>query len=127
MMCFILAKLGSLSTIHYGVSGEVYVLDSKTLLVKNFQYEGGAPAAYFVVGTSGQPDNQYVAAVLPYPFKGQHYSYEDPDIPDIPASATEDENILLTLPPWVEVEDLTWMSVFCREFNVDFGHFMVKK
>ena len=127
MMCFILAKLGSLSTIHYGVSGEVYALDSKTLLVKNFQYEGGAPAAYFVVGTSGQPDNQHVAAVLPYPFKGQHYSYEDPDIPDIPASATEDENILLTLPPWVEVEDLTWMSVFCREFNVDFGHFMVKK
>jgi len=121
-----LTKLGSFSTIHYGVSGDVYEANSSTILLKNFKYKGGAPAAYFVVGSSGKPDNQNADAILPYPFEGKHYSYSEPDIPDIPSSAAEDENIRLVLPPHIKVNQLTWLSVFCRTFNVDFGHCMFK-
>lgn len=36
-------KIGPLSQFHHGVSGDVYAVDSRTLFLKNFNYDGEAP------------------------------------------------------------------------------------
>lgn len=37
------AHLGPLSSLHHGVSGDVYAVDSRTLYIKNFNYDGEGP------------------------------------------------------------------------------------
>lgn len=37
------AHLGALSSLHHGVSGDVYAVDSRTLFLKNFNYDGEGP------------------------------------------------------------------------------------
>lgn len=36
-------KIGPLSELHHGVSGDVYAIDSRTILLKNFNYDGEGP------------------------------------------------------------------------------------
>ncbi|KAI9580438.1 hypothetical protein GQX74_010846 [Glossina fuscipes] len=36
-------KIGSLKRLHHGVSGDVYAVDSRTIFVKKFNYDGDAP------------------------------------------------------------------------------------
>ena len=33
-------KIGDLSNLHHGVSGEVYAADDNTIVVENFKYDG---------------------------------------------------------------------------------------
>ena len=77
-----------------------------------------------MAGIKGLPDNKNVEMVLPYPYKGRHYSYEDPDTPRLPDTDMQEENIMLVLPPGRQVGQLAWISVFCKDYNVDFGHVM---
>lgn len=37
------AHLGALSQLHHAVSGDVYAVDSRTLFLKNFNYDGEGP------------------------------------------------------------------------------------
>lgn len=37
------APLGPLSQLHHAVSGDVYAVDSRTLFIKNFNYDGEGP------------------------------------------------------------------------------------
>lgn len=37
------AHLGQLSQLDHGVSGDVYAVDSRTLFIKNFNYDGEGP------------------------------------------------------------------------------------
>ena len=96
-------KIGDLSSLHHGVSGEVFVRDEKTLVIKNFNYDGTAPDAFFVVGSAGTPttfqDNN--AAILAHPFEGIHYDYTNSDAPVLAAAANED--VILSLPPSMQV------------------------
>ena len=114
--------MGNFSTQAYDVSGEAFALGLNRILIKNFIYKGGAPAAYFVGGALGKPDNENVDVVLPYPYKGRHYSYQDDDIPSLTQEFTGQEDIILSLPPGTSVAQLGWIAVHCREYNVDFGH-----
>lgn len=43
------AHLGPLSQLHHGVSGDVYAVDSRTLFLKNFNYDGEGPGKLFVL------------------------------------------------------------------------------
>jgi Electron transfer DM13 len=36
-------KIGKLTELHHGVSGEVYAVDSRTLFLKDFNYDGEGP------------------------------------------------------------------------------------
>lgn len=40
------ARIGALSEYHHAVSGEVYAVDSRTLFLKNFNYDGEAPGKF---------------------------------------------------------------------------------
>lgn len=39
-------KIGALKRLHHGVSGDVYAVDSRTIFVKKFNYDGEAPGRY---------------------------------------------------------------------------------
>jgi hypothetical protein len=50
--------IGRLAEYHHAVSGDVFAVDSRTLFIKSFNYDGEGPAAYFYVGNSKTPSNQ---------------------------------------------------------------------
>jgi len=115
-------KIGELETFQHGVSGEVFVLDEKTLVVKNFNYDGAGPDAFFLVGTEGTPEktNESTTAILAHPFQGIHYQYRDQEATILEAALNI--QVVLTLPPNMKVSDVKWLSVWCRKFSVDFGN-----
>lgn len=42
------AHLGPLSQLDHGVSGDVYAVDSRTLFIKNFNYDGEGPGKFMI-------------------------------------------------------------------------------
>ncbi len=112
-------RIGSLTTKQHGVKGEVYAIDEKTILVKNFEYDGQGPDAFFWVGTSERPGS--VGTILAHPFEGKFYEYEDQSAPILKDKFDGSKDIKLTLPENLNVSDLKWFSVWCRRFEVNFG------
>jgi len=115
-------KIGDIETFHHAVSGELWALDDNKLMVKNFNYDGAGPDAFFWVGTEGTPKNpldESKTAILAHPFKGVHYDYRNDAAPIL--GAASNEQVMLSLPPHMKVSDLKWLSVWCRKFTVDFG------
>lgn len=107
--------ISRLSEHHHAVSGDVFAVDSRTLFIKGFNYDGEGPAAYFYVGNSRAPTNQGAfrirdekgsAGVLP--------KYRNKDI-------------TLTLPEGKTLRDIKWFSIWCDEFSVDFGSVTIPK
>merc|ERR1711892_1572374 len=115
------ARIGDFNNIFHDIGGEAVALDSKTVLIKGFTYDGEGPDTFFLAGTSGRPSNRG-DVVLPWPANGEKYTYADRDIPLIKRSFDGSEDILLTLPEGNTVDQLKWISVWCRDFDVDFGH-----
>lgn len=117
-------KIGDIKTLHHAVSGEVFALDDKTLMVQNFNYDGAGPDAFFWVGVEGTPaqTNEDTTAILAHPFQGVQYKYRNEDAPILKAASNE--AVTLILPENMKVSDIKWLSVWCRKFAVDFGHLM---
>ena len=112
--------VGRLKTKQHNTKGAVYAVDEKTLLIKNFTYDGTAPDAFFWVGTNGiKPTLD--GTILPYPFAGKFYEYSDKESPKLMAVLDGTKDIRLTLPDNLNVSDLKWFSVWCREFEVVLG------
>ena len=74
-----LLEAGDFQNYAHGISGKVYLKDEKTLVIKDFTYDGAGPDAFFWVGTSKSPSS--VGTILPYPFEGKFYDYEDNTAP----------------------------------------------
>ena len=123
------------------VGGDLYRKDSNTLVIRNFVYDGEGPDAFFVVGKRPMRRDKIVirdradATPIPYedntntfsfsPYSRQdlairRYRYDDPDIPVL--GRFDGQDIELTLPDGMEAENIRWISLYCRQFNMDFGH-----
>jgi len=113
-----LVKVGNFQNYAHGINGEVYMKDEKTLVIKGFTYDGAGPDAFFWAGTSQKPSS--VGTILPYPFEGKFYEYEDQSAP-ILSKRFNGEEIVLTLPDTLKATDIKWLSVWCRAFQVNFG------
>ncbi|KRF82821.1 LOW QUALITY PROTEIN: uncharacterized protein Dvir_GJ23679 [Drosophila virilis] len=103
-------KIGSLTRLHHGVSGDVYAVDSRTIFIKKFNYDGEAPAAYFYVGNTARPSNEGAARLR--------------DERGGTAALTRryrNKDITLSLPEGKTLRDVKWFSVWCDEFAVNFG------
>ncbi|EDW84281.2 uncharacterized protein Dwil_GK13233 [Drosophila willistoni] len=103
-------KIGSLTRLHHGVSGDVYAVDSRTIFIKKFNYDGEAPAAYFYVGSTGKPSNEGGLRLR--------------DERGGTASLTRryrNKDVTLSLPEGKTLRDIKWFSVWCDEFAVNFG------
>jgi len=115
--------LGNLSNIIHDIAGEVYAVGRHKLLIKGFHYDGEGPDAFLLADTVSASPNRGGRVVIPYPSEERHYAYDDPTIPILPAFNGED--VLLSLPTGVAVNDLTWISVWCRQFDINFGHIII--
>jgi hypothetical protein len=115
--------IGELKTKQHGVKGKVFAVDEKTILIKNFEYDGAGPDAFFWVGTSKAPGNE--GYILAHPFAGKFYKYDDDSAPILKGRFDGTEDIKLTLPEDLNVTDLKWFSVWCRQFSVNFGDLIV--
>lgn len=113
-----LVKVGDFQNYAHGINGEVFMKDEKTLVIKGFTYDGAGPDAFFWAGTSQAPSS--VGTILPYPFEGKFYDYEDQSAP-ILSKRFDGEEIVLTLPETLKATDIKWLSVWCRAFQVNFG------
>jgi hypothetical protein len=116
--------LGDFVNIFHDIGGEVYAVSDNQLLIKGFTYDGEGPDAFFLAGESGSKPNARATngdIVLAYPYNGADYEYLDSGIPILPRF-NGDKEILLTLPKGVRVADLKWLSVWCRDYKVNFGH-----
>ena len=113
-----LVKVGSFRNLQHGVEGQVYAKDEKTIVIKNFGYDGSGPDAFFWAGKSGRPSG--VGTILPYPFEGKFYEYEDQSAPILDRRFSGEE-ITLTLPDSLKASEIRWLSIWCRRFSVNFG------
>ena len=114
-------KIGSFTTLYHDVSGDLFVLDSHSLIIKNFTYDGTAPDAFFMAGVTGESPHGAPDAVLSFPFTGEHYDYQDDRLVKLEMFEGE-QDVVLTLPPDLPVTSLQWVSVWCRQYAIDFGH-----
>ena len=117
-----LIKVGEFRTYSHQVAGTVYARNERTLVVKEFTYDGKGPDAFFWVGTQGTKPS-LLGTILPHPFNGKFYEYEDQSAPILSGRFKGDTDIVLTLPDSIKVTDIKWMSVWCRRFSVPFGDF----
>ncbi|XP_053947479.1 protein Skeletor, isoforms D/E isoform X1 [Anastrepha ludens] len=104
------AKIGALTRLHHGVSGDVYAVDSRTLFIKNFNYDGEAPAAYFYVGNTPKPSND-----------GAQRLRDERGGDTALTRRYRNKDITLPLPDGKTLRDIKWFSVWCDEFAVNFG------
>lgn len=100
--------LGQLSTLFHNVSGGVYAIDDTTIEVRQFWFDGQAPATYFRSGTGAVNGNGFRLCILPEcngrnlgEFRGQ--------------------TLRLQLPQGQTVANMDFLTVWCEEFVVSFG------
>jgi hypothetical protein len=102
------AKVGQaavLSTLAHSVSGTATIVDDCTIVVSSFNYDGGGPDVYFYGGTDG-----VYAAPTGFAIGGQ-----------IQGTAYTNATVTLTLPENRDLDDFNGISVWCVDFNANFG------
>ena len=114
--------LGKMVPLMHDVSGEVYAVGPNQLLINRFTYDGRGPEAFFLAGTSGSKPSKDGFPV-PYPYSGVNYKYGDKSVPKL--REFKGEEVLLTLPSGMDVSQLKWLGVWCRRFEVSFGHILL--
>ena len=104
-------SIGHLSNLAHGVGGEVFVVNAKTLWIKNFRYDGAGPDTFFWVGTVGTPasTDKSKTAILAHPFRVTHYKYRNQAAPILGRANGED--VTLTMPPNMKVSRNIKMEV----------------
>ena len=82
----------------------MFKVDSSTLLIRGFTYDGEGPDTFFLAGKSGRPSSRG-EYVLPWPADGKTYGYND-NIPLIKRSFDGSEDIVLKMPGGASVDEL---------------------
>lgn len=97
-------RTAELSMLQHDVSGTITVLDDCTLEVSNFNYDGGGPSVFFYAAV----DNNFrsPAAILGPRLNGQRWV---------------NDTLLLSIPEGTSLEDFNSLSVWCSDFNANFG------
>jgi len=102
-------KLSEFSRLAHGVrSGNVTLLDAKTIYIPNLHYDGSAPDAFFWVG-KGSVDR--TGMKIP----NEKKSYEV-------LGHYDGVDIELVLPDNLTVYDIEYLSIWCVTYRHDFGH-----
>ncbi|XP_039308067.1 protein Skeletor, isoforms B/C isoform X2 [Solenopsis invicta] len=110
-----LQVLPEFSRLAHGLrSGNISILDSKTIYIPNLHYDGGGPDAYFWVGNGSEPT---------------HFGIKVPNEAGktVPLRAYQGEDIEIVLPENLTVYDINWLAVWCVEYRHNFGHVLIPK
>ncbi|MDU0353071.1 DM13 domain-containing protein [Paraglaciecola aquimarina] len=103
--------VGEFSTLAHEVSGFARIVDNCTIEVSMFNFDGQAPNVRFYGGLNSTftgPDSFGIGQRI----EGQRYA---------------NETIILRLPSGKTMEDLDSLSVWCVDFNADFGSLVFTK
>merc|ERR1712212_579468 len=151
-----IVEIGEFSNLQHKIKGTVFIKEPNTIVISGFNYDGKGPDGdsnifFYAVNSSypyspedvtrGYSGSEGFKVILPYPFEGVFYSYDDPVIPDLRKHFQDlkekqgsdrvnwEETIELPLPPGLEVDQLTFLSVWCRKLGINFGivEFPLKK
>ncbi|XP_046627738.1 protein Skeletor, isoforms B/C [Neodiprion virginianus] len=95
-------------------SGNISILDSKTLYIPNLHYDGEGPDAYFWVGNDTEPNPLGVKV------PNEMGSLD-------PLRGYQGEDIEIVLPDNLTVYDIEWLSVWCVQYRHNFGHVYIPK
>ena len=110
----------------YGVNGDVYILDSQSFLIKNFQYTGEGPDGVLTGGFSGEP-NRDPDVIISFPFTGEYSQHLEDGKSETLGRFDGQRDLIVTLPEGTNTEQISWLSVWCRDFGVNFGHATLRK
>ncbi|XP_014242209.2 protein Skeletor, isoforms B/C [Cimex lectularius] len=104
--------LGHLSRLMHSVSGDVYAVDVRTLHIRDFTYDGAGPAAFFYAGNS--------KTVGPGGFRVRDETGSERVL-----KSYNKKHITVTLPDGKTLNNIKWFSVWCDEFQVNFGSIQI--
>lgn len=97
-------RTAELSTRAHGVSGTITVLNDCTIAVSQFNYDGGGPAVFF------------------YAAVAQNYASNSfPIGPRLNGRQWVNASLLLPIPDGMTLDDFDSLSVWCFDFNANFG------
>ncbi|MBX2823920.1 MAG: DM13 domain-containing protein [Gammaproteobacteria bacterium] len=98
-------RVATLATFFHDVSGTVRIVDNCTLQVTGFNYDGGGPSVYF------------------YGALDAAYASEDAFIigPQLNGTVFQESSLTLKIPDGKTLDDFNGVSVWCADFDVDFG------
>ncbi|XP_055376503.1 protein Skeletor, isoforms B/C [Condylostylus longicornis] len=106
-------RIGTLSKRSHNVSSsEIEILDSKTIRITDFNYDGNGKRAHFWTGVGPQPSSK--GNKIP-----NELGYLDP------LGKYEKQTIILELPGETTIFDIDWISVFDLETNENFGSIII--
>jgi hypothetical protein len=96
---------GTFSTLAHNVSGTATVMDNCTIKINMFNFDGAAPNVKFYAGVNSNFSDSEAFGISER-IDGRSYS---------------NETIILTLPEGKFVDDIDSLSVWCVEFQANFG------
>jgi len=116
-------EIGKFHPIAHGVkSGQVKIVDDKTIKIKDFHYDGKGPDAWFVVGTDDKYTEERPSGGLPFNHivPDENGSCEKP-------KGYDGKTIELTLPGNVTIADIKYLALYCIKYNHNFGYVKIPK
>ena len=110
--------LGKLSELVHEVSGNVYAESCSQLVIENFYYDGLGPMVFAFVGTDPEsgPTGASSGADATVVFKD-----EEPFKRFLPGRRYDNDTLRITLPPSYHLNQIRWLSIWCRQVRADFG------
>ena len=112
-----------LITFKHGVSGTVTLLDKSTIQIVDFSYDGKIHDAYFFFSTKSSKPGRADIVPIVYPSKVSKkpvpYNAGPDKLPIL--KRFKKETIELKLPLGYSTDELKWLSVYCRGYDVEFG------
>merc|ERR1711909_233570 len=128
-------QLGDFVSFQHGIRGSLEEGSAEgRLRIRGFSYDGRGPGGstyFYVVNSSavyspedvarGYSGSEGFKVILPFPFEGTFYEYSDEEAPALDRKF-EEEDVDLVLPQSIQVEDITFLSVWCRAYETNFGH-----
>jgi hypothetical protein len=96
---------GSFESLAHNVSGRAEFIDDCTIKITEFNYDGGGPEVYFY----GAIDHKYIesgAFAIGQKINGIVYNNDE---------------VILRIPDNKTLDDITGISVWCADFNANFG------
>lgn len=100
--------VANLSTLQHGVSGNVTIVDARTVRITEFNYDGGGPQVYAYLGADNSNAAFQAGRVI-----GAQLNRAGPAY----VNATLD----LQLPAGQTLDGFNALSIWCAEFRVNFG------
>ncbi|KAK3858638.1 hypothetical protein Pcinc_035196 [Petrolisthes cinctipes] len=111
--------IGKLSTLEHQVTGHVYAVDNTTIYIKGFTYDGEAPDAFFFAGNR-TPEPTSRGFIIPDERNRKQV-----------LGPYRNRNLVLNFPITKKgqrsLSDVQWVSVWCRQFAIDFGHVKIPR